>query len=180
MKANGQNGLQISQKLSKLLYSSAQSKPSDLMSLRREEVVLRRDRLVGDGRREVEAGGRRRPQPLHRAEVVELQGRRRLRRRVRVRLHHCAEEKKGRMASLMILSTYICSTSHYSPIMTTPWMVTYSLNKWLGFRNGGKSPLSELLLSGIIFHHRFHSLFLMVRFHCKKWWLSGLTYNTSK
>ena len=80
--------------MSKLLPSTIQT-IRHLMSLRREEVVLRRDCLVGDGGGEVEAGGRRRPQPLHRAEVVELQGRRRLRRRVRVRLHHCAGEKEG-------------------------------------------------------------------------------------
>ena len=93
--------------MSKLLPSTIQT-IRHLMSLRREEVVLRRDGLVGDGGGEVEAGGRRRPQPLHRAaaEVVELQGRRRLRRRGRVGLHHCAGEKKRKlMASLMILST---------------------------------------------------------------------------
>ena len=92
--------------MSKLLPSTIQTF-RHLMSLRREEVVLRRDGLVGDGGGEVEAGGRR-PQPLHRtmAEVVELQGRRRLRRRGRVGLHHCAGEKKRKlMASLMILST---------------------------------------------------------------------------
>ena len=64
---------------------AASSSSSSLCS---EQVVLRRDGLVGDGRGEVEAGG---TEALHRTEVVELEGRRRL--RGGVRLHDCAKKE---------------------------------------------------------------------------------------
>ena len=67
---------------------------SSLCSDCSEQVVLRRDGLVGDGRGEVEAGG---TEALHRAEVVELEGRRRL--RGGVRLHDCAK-KEGEVPSV--------------------------------------------------------------------------------
>lgn len=56
-------------------------------SLCGEQVVLRRDGLVGHGRGEVELAGR--TEALHRAEVVELERRRRL--RGRVGIHDCGK-----------------------------------------------------------------------------------------
>ena len=97
-------------------------------SLCGEQVVLRRDGLVGHGRGEVELAGR--TEALHRAEVVELEGRRRL--RGRVGIHDCG---KGGEEGEAITNN---SVSHYSFI--------HSPMRRLPLNHTALLPLSNRLL----------------------------------
>ena len=120
MKANGQNGLQISQKL----YSSAQSKPSVIVcpcAVRRSSSgVIALWAMAAERSRPAGGGGRSRCIAPRSSSSrggadcgVEFE----------FDSTTARERKKGRMPSLMILSTQHRSTGHYSPIRkTTPWL----------------------------------------------------------